>query len=471
MRDAPEFSQSSIGKLKVDLDIIRRFDFDTQHYSLYPKINRFIEAFNAPTYINWVNNRKIGGARRPLSIYVHFPFCSSLCFHCSYNHIVSNSKTNIKQYLGFLLREIKLQGELFRDDSLVEQVHFGGGTPTLLSDNQLRSVMSEIKQNFNLIKDGDYSVEIDPRQVTNKSIVALKKMGFNCAILGVQDFDHEVQQAIHRFQNEEDTLRVIQAAQYEGFRSINIELVYGLPKQSVEKFDRTLKKIINVRPTQISLLSYVHLPVEFKPQRQIKNDDLPLTEVKLEIVQHAVDRLSNAGYVHLGINHFARSDDKLVVAQQQGRLYHHLHGYSTHMDSDLIGLGVSAIGSIGPTYSQNYCDLRLYYDRLEQNVLPIMRGLELTNDDLVRRLVMHMLICNSILSFESIETVFPIDFKHYFAIELANLLEYQKLDLLTLDDDEITITPKGRLLICSICMVFDKYQRARNKRERHFKII
>lgn len=455
------YSQHPIGTLEVDLDVIRRFDIKTPNYPLYPSIDYFTNTFGSSAHASWANNRRIGGARRPLSIYIHIPFCSSLCFYCKYNHVIANEKTNIEKYVSFLLREIKLQGELFQSDTSVEQIYFGGGTPSILNDDQLHRVMSGLYQHFDLTKNGECAIEVDPRLTTNQSITTLKEIGFNSMTLGVQDFDYEVQQAVHRNQSEEDTLRIILDAQQENFKSINIDLAYGLPKQSIDKFNRTLEKIINARPNRISLVNYVHLPEKFKAQKHIKEKDLPLTEAKLEIIQHAINQLTKGGYVHIGVNHFARHDDKLVVAQQQGRLYRNFQGYSTQLDCDLIGVGVSAIGSIGPTYNQNYCDLDQYYNKLKQNKLPIMHGLELTTDDLLRRLVMHMLICNSILSFESIETAFPIDFKCYFATEMAELLEYEESGLLTLGNEEITITPKGRLLICSICMVFDKYQQQR----------
>ncbi len=458
------YSQHPIGTLEVDIDVIRHFDIKTPNYPLYPSIDYFIDAFDASVHANWADNRKIGGTRRPLSIYVHIPFCRSLCFYCKYNHIITNKKANIEKYTSFLLREIKLQEKLFQNDTSVEQIYFGGGTPSILNDDQLCRVMSGIYQHFSLTQNGECTIEVDPRFTKNDSISILREIGFNGITLSVQDFDSEVQKAVHRNQNEDDTLRIVHGAQQEKFKSINIDLVYGLPKQSIDKFDRTLEKIINARPNKISLVNYMHLPEKFKAQRHIKVKDLPSTETKLEIIRHAISQLTKDGYVHIGVNHFARHDDKLVVALQQGRLYRNFQGYSTHVDCDLIGLGVSAISSIGPTYSQNYCDLDQYYDKLKQNTLPIMRGLELTTDDLLRRLVMHMLMCNSLLSFESIETAFPIDFKHYFGTEMAELLEYEKSSLITLGDEEITVTPKGRLLICNICMVFDKYQRKHNER-------
>ena len=471
-KNTPVYIQPQPENLKADPDIIRLFDVVAQSYSLlYPTVDRFVEAYDSAAYLASATNRKIGGIRRPLSIYVHFPFCNSICFYCNHAPIVTKNSAGTKKYINFLLREIKLQGHLFQDDPSAEQIYFGGGTPTLLNEGQLRCVTNEIHHYFNLSADGEYSIEIDPRQITSQTMAALKEMGFNAIIIEVLDFDDAVQRAIHRIQPESKTISTIQAAQQEAFQSITTKLIYGLPKQTVKKFDETLKKIILERPDRISLVNYVHLPEKFKPQRKINTADLPPTEVRLEIIQQAINQLSDANYVHIGINHFVKKNDELAIAQQQGRLYHNFQGYSTHMDSDLVGLGVAAIGSIGPTYNQNERDISRYYDKLAQNILPIARGLELTADDLLRRLVMHTLICNSVLLFESIETVFPIDFKDYFATEFVALIEYEKSGLLTLNDEGISITPKGRIFMRNICMVFDKYLRASNERKHQSKII
>jgi oxygen-independent coproporphyrinogen III oxidase len=464
-------SQQSLNAAELSSDLIRQFGYNHQNYTLYPEPSHFIEAFDTQAYIAWVNSRKIGGNRRSLSLYVHIPFCSSLCFYCQHSQIITNDQAGIKRYLDHLAREIKLQGNLFQDDPKVEQLHFGGGIPTFLNDGQLGSIMHEIRQNFNLIQNGEYFIEIDPRQVARTSLKTFSDMGFNCVVIGVQDFTQKVQQAIHRFQSEQDTLHVIQAAQQQGFKSVRIELIYGLPKQGIKEFGYTLEKIIGANPNQINLVNYLHLPEKFKPQRRINVADLPLTETKLKLFQFAISRLIDAGYTHIGMNLFAKHDDPLVTARRQGRLHYNLQGFSIYPDSNLVALGLSAIGNIGPTLSQNHSDLLQYYDKLAHDQIPIMRGLELSADDLLRRSVIHALICHSVLSFESVETIFPIDFKHYFATELIELLAHEKAGLLTLDDEEITITPKGRLLISGICMVFDKYLRISKERSYYSKVI
>lgn len=461
----PSFSSGlSSDLLEINSDLIRRFGGYYSDYRLYPGADYFVEAFDAHAYASWLGNRKSGHFRRPLSLYVHIPFCTSLCFYCHFNQIILNDDDNIKTYLNFLAREIRLQGRFLKDDPKVEQLYFGGGTPTLLSDVQLSDIMKEIRQNFFLVEDGEYCIEIDSRHITDHSMQELKELGFNCTIIGVQDFDQQVQESIQRLQTEEITLRTIGNAQQAGFKSIGIELIYGLPKQNVKKFEYTLGRIISANPDQINLLNYLHLPEKFKPQRNINLEDLPDAEARLEMLLLAIARLIEAGYTHIGMNLFAKRDDQLVIAQRQGRLHYGLQGYSVFPDCDRIALGISGIGCIGPTLNQNHCDLLQYYDKLERNILPILRGIELNADDLIRRSVMQALICHSVLSFESVETYFPIEFKNYFATELAELVMYKQAGLITLDNDEIIVTAMGQLLLSSICRVFDKYSRANQQR-------
>lgn len=468
--DLSVHSLLSSNLLQINLDLIRCFECQHVDYRLYPKTDYFVEAFDAHTYSDRLSHRKTGRFHKPLSLYVHIPFCSSLCFYCHFNQLISDDHDSIKKYLDYLLLEIKLQGQLLKDDPKVEQLYFGGGTPTFLNASQLSSIMHEIQQNFNLIKEGEFCIEIDVRQITNLSMSTLREIGFNCAIISVQDFHHSVQQSIHRIQTEDATLRAIRDAQRAGFKSIRIELTYGLPQQSLEKFEYTLEKIIAASPNQISLVSYLHLPEKFKPQRSIDLKDLPNIEIRFEMMLLAITRLTVAGYVHIGMNLFAKRDDQLVVAQHQGRLHYNLQGYSIP-DCDHIALGVSSIGSVGPTLSQNCCDLLQYYDKLERHVLPIMRGIELSADDLIRRSVIQSLICHSVLSFESIEAFFPVEFKYYFSTELTELLVHAQAGLITLEDEEIVVTPKGQLFIGSICTVFDKYLRADQLRKYYWTLI
>ncbi len=451
--------------------LIRRFDNHASDYRLYPEIDYFIEAFDVRAYLSWLNNCKSGYLRRPLTLSIHIPFCPTLCAHCNFQQIIAHDVDGINTYLDYLLREIRLQGQLFKNDPKVEQVFFGGGTPTYLEDAQLRKIIESIEQNFNVMNEGEYCIEIDPRQFQHRSMQALREMGFGGAVINVVDFDQQVQQSIKCQQSEEVSLRAIHAAQQAEFRSIRIELSLGLPKQDLDKFAYTLEHVIAANPNQIKLLNFQHLPARFKVQRSIDPVDLPNVSTRFEMRMLAIRRLAENGYAHVGMNLFAKFDDPLVHAQQQGRLHYGLQGYSIYPDCDHIAFGLSGIGSMRPTLNQNYCDLSQYCDKLEQGILPIMRGLELSADDLIRRSVMHALICHAVISHESVETFFPIEFKQYFAAELAELRSFERAGLVTLDHDEIVVTPQGQLLINSICKVFDKYLRTYQQRNKRLLLI
>ncbi|HEX6004139.1 MAG TPA: oxygen-independent coproporphyrinogen III oxidase, partial [Burkholderiales bacterium] len=378
----------------VDLDLIRRLDCNGPRYTSYPTADRFVEAFGPDAYRSWVAKRNIGGIQRALSLYVHLPFCNTVCFYCACNKIATRDRSKAEKYLGYLAREIELQARLFGTDRGVRQMHWGGGTPTFFDSEQLAALFRLLREHFSFAPDGEYSIEIDPRTVDSVSVAALREMGFNRMSLGVQDFDPDVQRAVNRIQSPEQTLEVIAAARSAGFLSVNVDLIYGLPRQNLMSFNRTLARIIAAQPDRIAIYNYAHLPSRFKPQRRIKEAELPPPEVKLKLLGLAAQRLSEAGYVYIGMDHFAKPGDTLAVAQRQGRLHRNFQGYSTQPDCDLVGLGVSAIGSIGPTYSQNYRALDEYYASLDRGELPIMRGLELKADDLLRRAVIQALMCH-----------------------------------------------------------------------------
>jgi len=458
-------------QLEVDLDLIRRLDKNGPRYTSYPTADRFVEAFNAETYAQWVGKREVGGISRPLSLYVHIPFCNTLCFYCACNKVVTKDFSKADQYVRYLIKEIGMQAALLGNDRRVEQLHFGGGTPTFLSDDELRQVMGAIRKNFQLVDGGEYSIEIDPRKVSDATVALLGELGFNRISIGVQDFDPEVQKAVNRIQSEAETLQVIKAARANGFKSVSIDLIYGLPKQTIEGFKATLDKVIAVNPDRLSIYNYAHMPKLFMPQRRIHEEDLPAPQTKLDILKLAVNTLTDAGYVYIGMDHFAKPDDELAVAQRQGRLHRNFQGYSTHSDCDLIAVGVSSIGKVGPTYSQNFRELEPYYDALDNDTLPIMRGMELNADDLVRRAIIQALMCHFEISKESFNIAYLIDFDQYFATELKELAEYEKEGLLKLSPQWISVTPKGRMLIRNICMVFDKYLRAKQEHARYSKVI
>jgi oxygen-independent coproporphyrinogen-3 oxidase len=371
----------------------------------------------------------------------------------------------------YLIKEMQMQAKLLGERQVVEQLHFGGGTPTFLSDDEIRQVMAAIRENFKLVEDGEYSIEIDPRKVTDDTIALLGAEGFNRISIGVQDFDDEVQRAVNRIQSEEETLGIIKAARANGFKSVSIDLIYGLPKQTLAGFGVTLDRVIAANPDRLSIYNYAHMPTLFKPQRRIHDEDLPSGQMKLDILSMAVSKLTGAGYVYIGMDHFAKPEDELAVAQRQSRLHRNFQGYSTHSDCDLIALGVSAIGKIGPTYSQNYRDLESYYDALGRDQLPIMRGMELNADDLVRRAIIQDLMCHFELVKKTLNIAYLIDFDSYFEAEMKELRDYEREGLLEISDDGIRVTPKGRMLIRNICMVFDKYLRTRTEHARYSKVI
>ena len=461
----------SVNHLIVDLDLIRRLDKNGPRYTSYPTADRFVETFNAATYSKWVAKRENDGVARPLSLYVHIPFCNTLCFYCACNKVITKDRSKSAEYVRYLIKEMAMQAMLLGPDQVVEQLHFGGGTPTFLSDDEIRLVMTAIRQHFKLVKDGEYSIEIDPRKVSDETIALLGEAGFNRISLGVQDFDADVQRAVNRIQSEEETLRVINAARANGFKSVSIDLIYGLPKQTLKGFGVTLDKVIAANPDRLSIYNYAHMPTIFKPQRRIHEQDLPAPQVKLDILDMAVNKLTNAGYVYIGMDHFAKPEDELAVAQRLGRLHRNFQGYSTHSDCDLVALGLSAIGKIGPTYSQNYRELEDYYAALDRDVLPIMRGMELNDDDLLRRAIIQALMCHFELAQESFNQVYLIDFDDYFATELKELREYEREGLLEISPQSIKVTPKGRMLIRNICMVFDKYLRTRQEHALYSKVI
>ena len=457
--------------IEFDADLVRRLDRTGPRYTSYPTADRFIEAFDETRYTMWAARRNIGGVQRPLALYVHLPFCRDICFYCGCNKIVTRDGVKAARYLDYLGREIDLQAALFRDDPRVAQMHWGGGTPTYHDMGDLRALFGRLTEHFDFAPRGEYSIEVDPRTVDAPAMESLRDMGFNRVSFGVQDFDPAVQAAVHRLQPRERTLAVIDAARRAGFDSINVDLIYGLPKQSPASFDTTLAQVIAARPGRVALYNYAHLPHHFKSQRRIRESDLPSSESKLQLLELAIRLLTAAGYVYIGMDHFALPDDTLAVAQRQGRLHRNFQGYSVLADADLIGLGVSAIGAIGPTYSQNHRTLEGYYGALDRGELPVMRGIELTADDLVRRAVIQALMCQFTLSKESIEVAYLVDFDRYFAPELEELREFEGMGLISLDDDWLTVSARGRLLIRSICMAFDRYLRRDRDVRRYSRVI
>ncbi|MBV9191856.1 MAG: oxygen-independent coproporphyrinogen III oxidase [Betaproteobacteria bacterium] len=459
------------GELVIDPVLIRRHDVSGPRYTSYPTADRFVEAFGATELEQWLTKRNIGGITQPLSVYVHLPFCQSICYYCGCNKVVTRDHGRSAKYIKYLERELAVLAPLLGPNNRICQLHWGGGTPTFLRREEMSTLMGALNAHFTCSSDFECAIEVDPRQAPPGTMDYLAMLGFNRVSLGVQDFDAEVQKAVHRIQPEDMTRRVVADARANGFRSVNFDLIYGLPKQSLDSFNRTLDRVIEHDPDRIALYSYAHLPTVFKPQRRILSADLPSPETKLQILTLAIGRLTRAGYVYIGMDHFARPNDELAIAQRQGRLQRNFQGYSTYPESDLIGLGVSAIGRIGPTYYQNQKRLDDYYATLDDGKLPVVRGLELGSDDLVRRAVIQALACHFCLSIESIEDAYLVNFRQYFAAEMTDLRRLQEEGLVDVTEEWITVTPRGRLLVRIICMVFDRYLREARARANYSRVI
>jgi oxygen-independent coproporphyrinogen-3 oxidase len=462
---------SNFQELVFDPQVIRRFDVNGPRYTSYPTADRFVEAFGSDAYRNWLGRRTVGGSGRPLSLYVHIPFCNTICYYCACNKIITKDHGRSAKYIKYLGKEIAMQTAALDGNREVIQLHWGGGTPTFLSHDEMRRLMDMINSHFKLLPGGEYSIEVDPRKVDRDTVKLLAELGFNRMSVGVQDFEPAVQQAVNRIQTLDETKLVIDSAREFGFKGISVDLIYGLPKQNVISFNHTLDEVLKLGPDRLSIYNYAHLPGLAKPQRRINESELPSPDAKLQILQLAIRRLTDAGYVFIGMDHFAKPDDELAVAQRQGRLHRNFQGYSTHAEADLLAFGVSAIGKVGPTYCQNYRTLDEYYDALDDNRLPVMRGLELTADDLLRRSIIQALMCHFELSIESIEIAHLIDFKSYFSEELAALREMERAGLLSIDSQWITVEPKGRMLVRVIAMAFDRYLRTDRERARYSKVI
>ena len=445
--------------VEFDADLIARLSRNGPRYTSYPTADRFTESFGYRDFLHAVADLRTRGGGKPLSLYLHIPFCDTVCYYCACNNIVTKNREKAATYLAYLKREVEMQGRLFAGMNDVEQLHFGGGTPTYLSDAQMEDLMAHLRRCFRFAPDaaGEYSIEIDPRTVSAARVHGLRRHGFNRISLGVQDFDPDVQRAVNRIQPEAETRAIVAAARDADFRSVSIDLIYGLPKQTPATMRTTLDKVIDAAPDRIAVYHYAHLPHLFKPQRRIIEADMPDSDTKLRMLQLCIERLTAAGYLYIGMDHFARPDDDLAIAQQQGRLHRNFQGYSTHADADLVACGVSAIGAVGATYSQNVKTLDAYYDALDRNELPVARGARLSMDDALRRTIIQKLMCQFELSISAIELAFPVAFHAYFAREMAQLAELERDGLVELAPDWISVTLKGRLLIRNVCMVFDRY--------------
>lgn len=441
-----------------DTQLISRYDLSGPRYTSYPTAVQFHQGFTQTHYTQAAQRSNSG--QHPLSVYIHLPFCNTVCYYCACNKIVTKDRSRSRPYIDHLIKEITLQSELFDRGRPVVQLHCGGGTPTFIHPMEMTELLNHINKYFDLWidhDDRDYSIEIDPREVDENYLAQLRDLGFNRISLGIQDFDPLVQKAVNRIQDEKQIKTLVHRIRHYNFRSLNMDLIYGLPHQNLSRFKCTLDKIIELAPDRISLFNYAHLPERFKPQRRIDERFLPSSQEKLNILEHAIKQLSQAGYRYIGMDHFAKSTDELSLAQDQGQLQRNFQGYSIYEGSDLIGLGVSAISAIDNVYSQNTKDLETYYMQLSGGALPIDRGIQLDRDDEIRRDAIMRLICHFRLDYIAIEEHFGIQFGRYFQQELKALQPLKQDGLVDMDETGITVSHIGRLLIRRICMIFDGY--------------
>ncbi len=440
-------------------ELVAAYDRPGPRYTSYPPATEFNGNIGETEYRDWARQSNEELIPKPLSLYFHLPFCSSICYYCACNKVTTKNKQVAEDYLGDLFREIDIQSTLYDSDREVRQLHWGGGTPGYLSQLQMRQLMTRIRAAFRLAKDdqGDFSIELDPRVVVKDSLFQLRDLGFNRISVGVQDFDEKVQIAVNRRQPLEITASVIAEARRARFKSVNFDLIYGLPKQSLQSFSSTLDKVVDLDPDRIALYNYAHLPHIFMPQKRIRLEDLPSPEEKLKILENSISQLTEAGYRFIGMDHFALPEDELSLAQDNGTLYRNFQGYTTHAECELIGLGPSAISQIGGAYSQNVKTLEEYYAAIDQGHLPVWRGLKLDRDDCLRREWIVQLICHFHVNFDVFSRQHNIDARSYFADELEQLHSMAADGLLTITNQEIIVHDMGRLLIRNICMVFDKY--------------
>lgn len=460
----------------ISREILSRLDVNGPRYTSYPTADRFVEAYGPAQYLQALQQRAegggaVGGGAAPLSIYVHIPFCESVCYYCACNKVITKHHERAAEYLQALGVEIDMVIEQLGRGQAVSQLHFGGGSPTFLSDDELEGLIGKLQSAFRFVPGGEFSIEIDPRTVDPARLKRLAAMGFNRLSFGVQDFDPHVQQAVHRVQPFEQVAALMTAARSEGFESINMDLIYGLPKQTLQSFQRTLSQVVSLKPDRIALYAYAHLPQRFKPQRRIDGSALPKAEDKITMLSMAIETFGSGGYDYIGMDHFALHRDSLAVARRQGRLHRNFQGYSTHPDSDLIGLGVSAIGRVGSHYCQNAKTLDDYYDALRRREFPIVRGMILTRDDLVRRAVIMAVMCQGRVDIESIELAYLIDFRQYFAAELRQLEPLVESGLVQMESDGVRVTALGWYFVRAIAMVFDRHLQADKAVERFSRII
>lgn len=458
--------QINKGSLIWDQDLIQKYNYSGPRYTSYPTALEFNEQFNEQDFLTSVTLYP----EKPLSIYVHIPFCHKLCYFCGCNKMVTRQHHKVTKYLEALKQEIINRAPLFKN-KIVTQMHWGGGTPTYLNDEEIGWLIDVLKDNFQFANNIEQSIEIDPREITPKTIDHLALVGFNRLSMGIQDFNQEIQTLINREQDENLIANLIKQARKRDFASISLDLIYGLPKQTVESFTDTLNKVIGLSPDRLSVFNYAHLPTRFAAQRKIKDADLPAAIEKLKILQNSIEQLTQAGYTFIGMDHFAKPTDELAIAQQQGILHRNFQGYTTHGDADLLGLGVSAISMLGDSYAQNQKDLQIYQSEVQKKGNALWKGFTLNQDDKIRRDVIKQLICHFNLNKATIENRYQIKFDDYFAEDLQLLTPLVKDGLVENKADSLIVSAKGQMLIRNICMCFDIYMRKVARQQQFSRVI
>jgi oxygen-independent coproporphyrinogen-3 oxidase len=457
--------------LVFDSALIHKYDGFGPRYTSYPTADRFRDDFTAADYTRALQVRNDTQPLQPLSLYVHLPFCDTICYYCACNKVITKDHGRSAKYIGYLGREIGIVGDLVEGSPPVLQLHWGGGTPTFLAREEMSTLMRMLRESFAFAADAEISIEMDPRKMDTDTVAFLGALGFNRISVGIQDFDPVVQKAVNRIQSEEETRAVIDAARAHGIASVNADLIYGLPRQTVRGFAATLDKVIAAAPDRIALYSYAHVPHLFKPQRRIAGDELPAPEVKLAILALAVEKLGAAGYDYIGMDHFAKPHDELAIARRERKLHRNFQGYSTKPDCDLLAFGISAIGKVGRTYMQNAKTLDAFYERLDARALPVVRGIRLGADDLVRRHVIQKLMCDFAVDFAEVEALYGIHFAEYFAHELEDLVALADDGLVVLTDTGLAVTAPGRMLVRTIAMPFDRHLREARERTKYSRVI
>ncbi|MDN3632349.1 oxygen-independent coproporphyrinogen III oxidase [Vibrio lentus] len=449
-----------------DQEILNKYNYSGPRYTSYPTALEFHEAFTVADYDMACTQYP----ERPLSLYVHIPFCHKLCYYCGCNKVITRHSHKADEYLDVIEHEIRQRASLLNGRE-VTQLHFGGGTPTFLTKAQITRLMLILRDEFNFTADAEISIEVDPREIELDVLDHLRSEGFNRLSIGVQDFNKEVQKLVNREQDEEFIIAMVQRAKELGFRSTNLDLIYGLPKQTQALFAETLKQVLEMKPGRLSVFNYAHMPQLFAAQRKIKDEDLPEPKEKMAILQDTIETLTGAGYQFIGMDHFALPEDELAVAQREGILHRNFQGYTTQGEADLIGFGVSAISMVGDAYAQNQKELKKYYAQVNDLRHALWKGVALDSDDLLRREVIKQLICNFKLDKTMIESEFSVNFNRYFKEDLGLLKTFINDELVEVDDKEIRVTLRGRLLIRNICMCFDKYLRAKARQQQFSRVI